>query len=133
LREKYGYVYSIDATYHGFTDSGMTGIYFGTEKKYLDRSIRIVLREIEKFKNSRLGTVQLHKAKQQIMGQLAIAEENNVNLMLMMGRSLLDIHKIETLEEVFDKITHITSIQIMEVANEIYEKEKLNYLIFQPN
>ena len=132
LREKYGYVYSIDATYHGFTDSGMTGIYFGTEKKYLERSIRLVLREIEKLKNNRLGTVQLHKAKQQIMGQLAIAEENNVNLMLMLGRSLLDIHKIETLEEVFDKITHITSIQILEVANEIYEKDKLNYLIFQP-
>ncbi|MBR9998560.1 MAG: insulinase family protein [Cyclobacteriaceae bacterium] len=133
LREKYGYVYSVDASYHGYTDSGMTAIFFGTEKKYLDRSIRIILKEIEKLKSQRLGTVQFHKAKQQIMGQLAIAEENNVNLMLMMGRSLLDIHKIETLEEVFDKISRITSFQVMEVANEIYEKEKLNYLIFQPN
>jgi len=132
LREKYGYVYSVDASYHGFTDSGLTAIYFGTEKKYLNRSIKVVLKEIEKMKNHRLGTMQLHNAKQQIKGQLAIAEENNTSLMLMMGRSLLDLNKIESLEEVFSKIDLISASDILEVANEIYEKEKLNYLIFQP-
>jgi predicted Zn-dependent peptidase len=133
LREKYGYVYSVDASYNGFTDSGMTGIFFGTEKKYLNKSIKIILKEMDKLKDQRLGTLQLHKAKQQIKGQLAIAEENNTNLMLMMGRSLLDIDKIETLEEVFQKIDHITAVDLMEVANDIYNHDKLNYLIFQPN
>jgi predicted Zn-dependent peptidase len=133
LREKHGYVYSVDATYHGFTDSGLTAIFFGTEKKYLNRTIKVVLKELEKIKNRRLGTMQLHYAKQQIKGQLAIAEENNTSLMLMMGRSLLDLDKIETLEEVFHKIDHISSSDIMEVSNEIYEKDKLNYLIFQPS
>lgn len=133
LREKYGYVYSVDAAYHGFTDSGLTGIFFGTEKQFLNKSIKIILKEIEKLKNQRLGTLQLHMSKQQIKGQLAIAEENNTNLMLMMGRSLLDIDKIDTLEEVFNKIDHISGIDLMEVANDIFIKDKLNYLVFQPN
>jgi predicted Zn-dependent peptidase len=133
LREKYGYVYSVDASYHGFTDSGLTGIFFGTEKKYLNRSIQIILKELDNLKDRQLGTLQLHKAKQQIKGQLAIAEENNTNLMLMMGRSLLDIQKVETLEEVFQKIDRISAKDLVEVANDIYSKDKLNYLIFQPN
>jgi predicted Zn-dependent peptidase len=133
LREKYGYVYSVDSTYHGFTDSGLTAIFFGTENRYLNRSIKIILKEIEKMKNQRLGTMQLHYAKQQIKGQLAIAEENNASLMLMMGRSLLDLSRIESLEEVFSKIDHISASDIMEVANEIYQIDKLNYLIFQPD
>jgi predicted Zn-dependent peptidase len=133
LREKYGYVYSVDASYHGFTDSGLTGIFFGTEKKYLRKSIKIILKEMDRLKSQRLGTLQLHKAKQQIKGQLAISEENNTSLMLMMGRSLLDIQKIETLEEVFQKIDRIAAADLMEVANDIYNQDKLNYLIFQPN
>jgi len=133
LREKFGYVYTVDASYHGFTDSGLTGIFFGTEKKYLNRSIKLILREIKKMKEQRLGTLQLHMAKQQIKGQLAIAEENNSNLMLMLGRSLLDFDKIETLDEIFEKVNNITASEILEVANDIYEDDKLNYLIFQPN
>ncbi len=132
LREKYGYVYSIDATYHGFTDSGMTAIYFGTERKYLNRSIKQVLKELKKLREVRLGTLQLHAAKQQIKGQLAMAEENNSNLMLMLGRSILDLEKIETLEEIFKKIDNIGGMDLMDVANDIWREQKLNYLIFQP-
>ncbi len=133
LREKFGYVYSIDASYHGFTDSGITGIFFGTEKKFLNRSIKLIQREITRMKEQKLGTLQLHMAKQQIKGQLAIAEENNSNLMLMLGKSLLDLNKIETLDEIFEKINSISALDILEVANDMYEENKLNYLIFQSN
>jgi predicted Zn-dependent peptidase len=133
LREKLGYVYSIDATYHGFTDSGMTGIYFGTEKKYLNRSIKTVLKELKKLREIRLGVNQLHVAKQQIKGQLAMAEENNTSLMLMLGRSILDLKRIDTLEEIFKKIDEISAAQIMEVANDIWSEKELNYLIYQPD
>ncbi len=133
LREKFGYVYMIDAAYHGFMDSGMAGIYFGTEKRYLNKSIKLVLKELKRLREDRLGTVQLHNAKQQIKGQMAMAEENNTNLMLMIGRSLLDLGKIDTLEEVFLRIDRIASSDILEVANEIFQENKLNYLTFQPD
>ena len=132
LREKYGYVYSVDASYTSFSDTGLFGIFFGTEKKYLNRSIKIVLTEIKRLREQKLGSLQLHRAKQQIKGQLAISEENNTNVMLMMGRSLIDLERIDPLDSVFKKVDQQTSESLARIANELLIENQLNYLIFNP-
>jgi predicted Zn-dependent peptidase len=132
LREKYGYVYSIDASYSSFSDTGIFGIFFGTEKRFLNRSIKIVLKELKKLRSQKLGSLQLYKAKQQIKGQLAIAEENNTNIMLMMGRSILDLNRIDHIEYIFQRIDQQTSNSLVEIAEMMFSEDQLNYLIFNP-
>lgn len=132
LREKYGYVYSIDASYSSYIDTGLFGIFFGTEKKFLNRSIRIIRTELKKLKEKKMGSLQLHKAKQQIKGQLAIAEENYTNVMLMMGRSLLDLDRIDQIDYVFKHIEKQTSADMMSLAEEMFSEDHMNYLIFNP-
>jgi predicted Zn-dependent peptidase len=75
----------------------------------------------------------LHKAKEQLMGQLAMAEENNLSFMLMMGKSLLDLGKIEQLDDLFDKIKSIDSNQIMELSREMFDRKNLSTLCYLPN
>lgn len=133
LREKHGYVYSIDANYSAFTDSGLFSIYFGTDPNQLEKSIRLVLKELKKLKENSLGSMQLHWAKEQIMGQLAMAEENYTSLMLMLGKSMLDLNRVISLEEVFDQIRKISSADLMETANEMFDDNNLSYLTFVPN
>jgi len=132
LREKYGYVYSIDAGYAAFHDVGMFSIFFGTEKKQLYFSVDLVLKELKKLKQKPLGSGQLHKAKEQYIGQMAMAEENNTNLMLMHGKSLLIHDKIESFEEVVQKIRKITAEELYSVAEEIFDENKLSFLYFVP-
>ncbi|HYG38539.1 MAG TPA: pitrilysin family protein [Cytophagales bacterium] len=132
LREKHGFVYSIDANYTPFIDTGLFGIYFGTEKKQLDKSIQLVLREVKKLREVQLGTLQLHRGKEQLMGQLAMAEESNLNFMLMMGKSMLDLDKIEPLNEIFSEIKNITSKKLLDIANESLQENDLSILTFLP-
>ena len=133
LRERHGFVYSIDASYSPYTDTGSIAVFFGTEQKLLKRSTDMVLKEINRIKSKKLSSHQLQKIKNQIMGQLAMAEENNVNLMLMMGKSLLDIGRIDTIENVFNQIMKMTSVELQEVANEVFEIDNMNYLYFIPD
>lgn len=133
LREKYGYVYSIDANYSAFTDSGLFSIYFGTDPNQLDRSIRLAIKELKKLRDSYLGSLQLHRAKEQIMGQMAMSEENYTSLMLMLGKSLLDLGRVIPLEEIFDSIRSISSSDLIETANEMFDPDNLSYLTFVPN
>ncbi|MBK6263476.1 insulinase family protein [Marivirga sp. S37H4] len=131
LREKYGFVYAIDAGYHPFSDTALFSIFFGTDSGQLNKSIRLVKKELKKLQEVRLGTLQLHVAKEQLMGQLAMAEENNMSFMLMLGRSLLDKDKIESLDELFDQIKNIQAGDLQEVANEIWPEERLSILTYQ--
>lgn len=132
LRENHGYVYSIESSYQAYSDTGFFGIFFGTEEKTLKKSLSIVHRELDKLRNKKLGSIQLHMAKEQAIGQMAMAEENYVSLMLVYGKSLIDHGKIDPLEMIFDKIRATTAEKIQEIANEIFNPEQLSYLIYTP-
>ncbi|GEO06401.1 peptidase M16 [Adhaeribacter aerolatus] len=132
VREKHGLVYTIDANYTTYIDTGLFGIYFGTEKKQLNRTTSLVLKELKILREKPLGTVQLHTAKEQLMGQLAMAEESNIGLMMMLGKSILDLDKVETLNEIFDQIRGITAKQLQDIANEVLHEDNLSYLNYIP-
>ena len=103
-----------------------------TNPEKMDKSISVINKELEKLRDIPLGKVQMHRAKEQLMGQLAMAEENNTSLMLMMGRSMLDLDKIDSLESIFEEIKNIKSSHLQELANEIFESNRLSILKFVP-
>ena len=76
--------------------------------------------------------MQLHFAKEQLIGQLAMAEENNASLMLMMGKSILDLDKIESLESIFDTIRKISAQELQEIAHEMFDQQSFSILTFEP-
>lgn len=132
LREKYGLVYGIEANYQPFIDTGIFTIYFATDKSNLEKCNHLVMSELAKVQKYALGTLQLHRAKQQIIGQLAMAEESNLSLMLMLGKSMLDLGKIDTLNEIFEQITRVSASQLLEIANEMLDESVLSRLVYLP-
>jgi len=131
LRERYGYTYTVEANYTPYSDAGLLTIYFGTDKNYLDKSIRLIRRETEKLRTTKLGSLQLHRAKKQLIGQIAIASENNEAHMLSIGKSLLVFDRVDTIKEVTRKIEEVTDSALLEIANEILHHDKLSMLIYQ--
>lgn len=132
LREKYGYVYAVEASYTPYIDTGMFGIYFGTEPAQLEKGVNVVRRELKKLREVPLGSMQLHSAKEQLIGQIAMAEENYTNLMLMLGKSLLDLQSVEEVDEIFKKIKAIKASELQDIANEMFEEKELSMLTFLP-
>ena len=132
LREKYGFVYSIEANYTPYLDTGFLGIFFGTEQKQLARSIYLINKELKRIREIPLTTSQLHQTKVQLMGQLAMSEESNMSFMLMMAKSLLDTGRVDSLPEIFTEIQAITSEQLQTIAQEMFNPENFSYLTFIP-
>ena len=132
LRERHGYVYSIESSYSPFSDTGFFGVYFGTEDKTLKKAQALVMKEMTKLQQKKLGTVQLHMAKEQAIGQMAMAEENYSGLMLVYGKSLLDHGKVDPLESIFGQIKNTSAEELQEIANEIFNPENMSFLTYKP-
>ncbi|MBN1143073.1 MAG: insulinase family protein [Bacteroidales bacterium] len=131
LRERKGYAYSIDSMYTAYTDTGNITIYFGTDKALVDKCRDIIMKELRLLREKNLSTLQLHKAKRQVLGHIAISSENNENYMLSMGKSLMLFNKIESLDETGRKIENITPKQLTEIANEVLNEQQLSFLLYQ--
>ncbi len=130
IREKYGYAYSIESSYTSYTNTGIFSIYLGTDQKNINKSIDLTLKELKKLRDTKFSTIQLHRAKVQLLGQITLSEENNANIMLGIGKSLLNYGKVDSLEEVYEKINRISANDLLEISNEVFNEKQLSTLIY---
>jgi len=133
IREKYGIAYTIESNYSAFSDTGIFSIYFGTDTEKAERAIKLIHKELKKLREQKLGTLQLHQAKQKFVGQIALGEENRIGLIIAMAKSLLDFGYVDSIEEIFAKINAVTADEMLATANDIFDSSRLTTLLFEPN
>jgi len=132
IREKHGIAYTIESSYLAFTDTGLFSIYFGTDAEKASKALSLVNKELKKLREAKLTESTLAKAKKKFTGQIALGEENRLNLIITMTKCLIDYGKADTLEEVFEKVNAVSSDQVLEIANEVFDPSKLTSLTFEP-
>lgn len=130
LRERKGMAYNIESTYSAFSDTGLFNVYFGTDTENFDKALQVVFKEFALLRSQKLGTLQLTRAKKQLIGQLAIAGENREDLMLAIGKSYLLYNRVDPMAQVFEKIESVTADQLLEVANEILDPAHISSLVY---
>ncbi len=132
IREKYGYSYNVEANYNPYIDTGYWSIYFGTDSKYMDKTMSLIYKELNSIRNQKVGVLQLQRAKEQLKGQIALGMDNNSGLMQGLGKSLLFFDHIDTISEIYKGIDHLTSSELMEIANCYFDDKQFSELIFTP-
>ncbi len=130
IRERYGYSYNIESNYVAYSDVGMFSIYLATEKKLLEKTIALAKRELISLCENPIKPNQLKQYKNQLMGQIALAQENKASVMIALGRSLMNHGKVDTLQTVFHKIEQVTAEQLQSTAQEIFVEDKMSSLLY---
>jgi len=130
LRENNGLAYNVESNYNTYSDIGIVNIYFGTDKEDINKCLELIQKELKRIREVRLGTIQLTRAKRQLIGQLAMAADNNEHQMISNGRSMLLFNRVDTLKELSDKINNISAGELLDVSNEIFDPKILTQLIF---
>ena len=132
LREKHGIAYTIETNYSPLSDTGIFALYFGTDKEKIEKATNLIFKEFKKIRNNPLTEIQLHKAKNKFIGQIALGEENRIGLIISMAKSLIDYNKIDDLATVFQKINAVTTTDMKNIADEILDEKNLSSLVFYP-
>jgi len=132
LRERSGLTYHNESNYTAYSDGGIIHIYFGTDPVHYEKALAIVHKELKRLREEKLSPVQLHTVKKQLIGQLAIAQESNLAVMLAIGKSYLMQDSFDTIETVIERIASTTAGELQEIAHEILDEKKLSRLTYQP-
>ena len=132
IREKYGLAYHVECTYAPFTDCGIFSLYLGTDKENLTKATDLAEKTLSYYKDNKMSSRQLHEAKKQIIGQMALAQDSGSALMFNLGKSLYLFNRIDTMQEVFRRLEEITSEQIQQAAIDTFHFEKMNVLAYVP-
>ena len=131
LREHNGLVYTVESTMAAYGDTGVWSIYFGCDEHDVKRCLRLVRKELDKFMQKPLSEAQLKAAKKQIKGQVGVACDNRENFALDFGKSFLHYGWEKNVDRLYEQVDEITVEQILAVAQELFDKDRLTTLIFK--
>ena len=127
IREDKGLVYSIDSTLSTYNNTGTFSIYAGLNSECLIDVLELVNKEIDYMKKNLISHTELIKSKEQLKGNFILSMEGTFSRMFEIGKSMSLINRIETPQEILDKIDQVSMDDIARVANIILNKEKLNF------
>jgi predicted Zn-dependent peptidase len=133
IREKKGICYAIDANYTPMSDTGIFSVYMGTDAEKMEKCMNLVMKELKLLCENKLSTLALSQAKKKFIGQISLAEENHLSVLIAFCKSILDHGKADTIEQIYAKIESVTAEDMLRIANDVFDERNLSSLLFLPD
>jgi predicted Zn-dependent peptidase len=132
VRVKQGIAYYIKTSVDSNPDTGCLVTQTGVDNKNVDKAILTILKEYKKISQKKVPKEELKKAKDNLKGKTALLlESSDAQASFYAGQELLE-KKILTPEEVFKKIDKVSQSDILKVAKDIFQPQKLNLALIGP-
>ncbi|MBQ3363650.1 MAG: insulinase family protein [Muribaculaceae bacterium] len=129
LRERRGYVYTVESTLTMLSDCGWMEIYLGCDHDDVRSSLRVIERITSRLSQELLPERRLDAYKRQYCGQLVVAADSTEYLAMSAGRGLLYRGRVATIDDTITRIQEVTPEQIAQAA-EFLRGDALSSLTF---
>ena len=129
LRERRGYVYTVESTLTMLSDCGWMEIYLGCDHDDVRSSLRVIERITSRLSQELLPERRLDAYKRQYCGQLVVAADSTEYLAMSAGRGLLYRGRVATIDDTITRIQEVTPEQIARAA-EFLRGDVLSSLTF---
>ncbi len=132
IREKRALAYSIYSFAEFLSDSGIFGIYVGTDKDKIEKVINLIKSELKKLCEKKISTREINRFKSQLAGNLILGLESVSSRMARLAKIELYLQKYYPLEEVLKEIYSVNSEEILTISNMVLNEKDLNITILKP-
>jgi len=122
IREKFGYVYSINSFVDFFDTQGIFGIYAGVNSSKMERVIELIYSELRKVAKGEIKESEIAKAKEQLKGSIVISMENMSTRMNRLAKMLIYEGKLYSVDEILKKVSKVTKDSVIELAKFLYNE-----------
>ena len=131
LREEKGLVYSVECRTTSLPDTGTVDFDVSVRSEKVVEVAKILLNEIKKFTSTGAGEDELKLVKQRYGYDLDYELDDPYRQIIRYG--FCHLYSAEcTVEEEREKISRITSLDILRVARDIFVPKKINFVLVGP-
>ena len=130
LRERRGYVYTVESTLTLLSDCGWMEIYLGCDPDDVKSSLRVIDRITARLGQELLPERRLKAYKKQYCGQLVVAADSSEFMAMRAGRGLLYHGSVATVAQTIESIQAVTPEDIARAAAYLAH-DRLSSLTFQ--
>lgn len=133
IREERGLCYSIYSYASSFKNTGLISIYAGLNPEYAEDVLNIIKEEIANFVKTGISDERMRKSKEQLKGHYMLGLESTSSRMFSNGKSVLYLGKVNTPEEVIQRVDNISQTTLREVMEQSFAKGIINSAFVGPD
>jgi len=131
IREKRGLAYSIYSFNNSYLDTGVWGVYAGTDRKHVGEVIDIITEQIKGLSDS-VSPEELRRAKDQLKGNLMLALESTSSKMINIARQEIYYGRYFSPEEIIDAVEAVTLEDIKALSRQLVDNHPFALTIYGP-
>ncbi len=133
IREKYGFAYSIYSFTDFFLDTGVFGVYMGTDKAKIDESANLVNQEFNKILDNQISQEEVDRTKNQLKGNLMLSLESTSSRMTRLAKMEIYLGKYFSLDDVIASINSVERNEVLELAAGLMNEDHMQTTILMPS
>lgn len=132
IREKYGYCYSIGPFNQSYLDSGLYGVYVGTDQEYVEHVRKLIAVEFNRMREEIVDAKELNEAKAQLKGKLLLSQESTSNRMTRLAKSELYFNRFVTLDELVENIDAVRAEDVKTFSEHFFDPDVFSETLLLP-
>ncbi len=121
IREKRGLAYSVYSFSSAHTDTGIFGIYAGTDAKDIPTLAPVIVDEIKKVSNDLVTEKEYQRAKTQLKASIKMGIESSSSTAEVLARQNLIHNRTLSINEVVNRIDSVSREDLRDVACKIFQ------------
>ena len=132
LREHKALCYDISSSVKKYKDTGAFVIHAGVDNSKMIEAAKEIIHELKNIKETIVSEDELSRAKEYSRGQLLLALEDTATRMIWLGDRIVLEGKAPAIKDIFKKVDRVTTSDIKNAANMVFNRDKLNFAAIGP-
>jgi predicted Zn-dependent peptidase len=132
IREKRGLAYSVYSFLSGYIDTGLFGVYVGTDPKEVNSVLGLVNREIKKILKGELSESDLAEAREHLIGGILLGAESPDSRMMRLAKNEYVFGRYVDFDEMVAKLEKVTIEDMIAVAKETFRDQAVSLVVLGP-
>jgi predicted Zn-dependent peptidase len=125
IRENRGLAYSVYSFVSSYIDTGLFGVYVGTDPKSVNPVLATIQTEIRKIQKGELSESDLSEAKEHMIGGIYLASESTDNRMMRNAKNEFVFERYVGYEELVSILQRVKVEDVVEIANKVFQKGRV--------
>jgi predicted Zn-dependent peptidase len=126
VRERRGLAYSVYSFTSSYQDTGQIGLYVGTRADNVTEALSVVGTELGRLREEPATADELHRAKENLKGRVALSLESTGARMNRLGAEVLAGMPLLSLDETVARIESVTLEELVSLVDELWAPGRLS-------
>jgi predicted Zn-dependent peptidase len=132
IREKRGLAYAVYSFLSGYIDTGLLGVYVGTDPKETNTVLGLVNKEIRGIQEGDLSESDLTEAREHLIGGILLGSESPDSRMMRLAKNEYVFGRFVDFDEMVAQLEKVTTEDVIAVARETFRDQAVSLAVLGP-